>query len=102
MNTTINISLPTSMYKDAKKAVAKQRYSSISEIFRAGLRKILYPQLTENGFTPEFEEAVLRSAAEPLEEGYLLKTDEDFENYFKHLILPKKRYKPHAKSDYHR
>lgn len=65
--TTINISLPTSMYLDAKKFLASRGYASISELLRDTLRDTLYPRLTENGFTPEFEEMVLESAKEPVE-----------------------------------
>lgn len=64
---TINISLPASMYKDAKLALKTRGYASISELIRSALRGVLYPHVTENGFTPEFEEEVLRSDAEPVE-----------------------------------
>lgn len=53
------------MYVDAKKAVEKNKYTSISELFRDALRRFLYPQLTENGFTPEFEEEVLGLENDP-------------------------------------
>lgn len=65
MNTTINISLPRSILQDAKKHMARRGYASISEFIRAAIRKELYPELTENGFTPEFEAQVLKAAAEP-------------------------------------
>ncbi len=68
MITTINISLPGTMYADAKKVVAKNKYASISELFRDALRRLLYPNLTVNGFTPEFEEEVLRRANDPKNE----------------------------------
>ena len=70
MNQTINISLPKGLYLDAKKAVTEKNYSSISELFRDALRRILYPELTENGFTPEFEEEVLRRENDPNEKTY--------------------------------
>jgi len=58
---TINISLPTTMYQDAK-AVRKLRgYASISELIRHALRDVLYPRVTENGFTPAFEKKVLQA-----------------------------------------
>lgn len=66
MITTINISLPKSMYEDAQAMVERRGYSSMSEFIRDVLRKRLYPQLTENGFTPSFEEEVMRSASEPI------------------------------------
>lgn len=61
---TINISLPVKMYNDAKSAVNLRGYASISEFIRDALRDVLYPAVTENGFTPEFEEEVLRAAKE--------------------------------------
>lgn len=56
------------MYKDTKKALKTRGYASVSELIRSALRGVLYPGLTENGFTPEFEEKVLRAAAEPIED----------------------------------
>ena len=93
MMTTINISLPTSMYKDTKRLLSRRGYASISEAVRDALRPVLYPRLTENGFTPEFEDAVLKSAAQPRANNYILETDKDIEDYFLHLKLPKKKSK---------
>lgn len=90
---TINISLPKNMYRDAKQAVKDKGYSSVSELVRDGLRRVIYPELTENGFTPEFEEMVLESAKEPIDKGILLETDQDVKNYFKLLKYPKKDQK---------
>lgn len=87
--TTINISLPTSLYRDIKKTIRERGYSSVSEMVRDAVRKVLYPEITENGFTPEFEEAVLESAKEPIEKGIMLETDEDVKNYFRYLKYPK-------------
>lgn len=64
---TINISLPKTMLNDARKYLAARGYTSISELLRDALRDKLYPGLTENGFTPEFEDMVLESAKEPIE-----------------------------------
>lgn len=41
-NTTINISIPKQMYEDAKVFVKKNGYSSVSELIRDALRRILY------------------------------------------------------------
>lgn len=91
MNTTINISLPTSMYTDMKKALIKRRYTSVSELIREAVRKILYPSpLTVNGFTKEFEDQVLAASKSPRKNDIVLKTDTDIRNYFEHLITPKK------------
>ncbi|HCS78229.1 TPA: hypothetical protein DIV55_00630 [Patescibacteria group bacterium] len=67
MSTTVNISLPQQMYDDAKRFLKQRRYASLSELIREALRGVLYPIVTENGFTPEFEEEVLKAAAEPEE-----------------------------------
>lgn len=95
MTTTINISLPKQLYTAAKKLVAEEKYSSISEIVRAGLRRVLYDadKITENGFPGWFEDQVLESAAQPLEKDTVLETEEDINNYFKHLKIPKKHRK---------
>lgn len=79
---TVNISLPKTMYEDAKAYLARRGYSSVSELFRDTLREKLYPPLTENGFTPEFEEAVLRSSALPREKDKVWKTEKDIDQYF--------------------
>lgn len=68
MNATVNISLPKTMYQDAKKVLIKRGYASISELIRDALRHSIYPHITENGFTREFEERVLESAKEPIEQ----------------------------------
>lgn len=44
MTTTINISLPKEMYKDAKRVIRERRYASISELVREGMRKIIYDE----------------------------------------------------------
>lgn len=79
---TINISLPKTMYEDAKAYLVRRGYSSVSELFRDTLRDKLYRRITENGFTPEFEEAVLRSAALPREKDKVWKTEKDIDQYF--------------------
>ncbi len=84
------------MYQDAKKIQKARRYSSISELIRDLLRGFLYPRLTENGFTPEFEAEVLKSAAEPVDNDIVLKTEKDVDDYFNNLKLPPE--KKHAKS----
>jgi len=93
---TINISLPKQMHEDAKRALSTRRYASISELIRDALRKILYPELTENGFTKEFEDEVLRSAAEPRDKDKVWETPEDVDRYFN--ALDKKIREKHAKS----
>lgn len=79
---TVNISLPESLYKDIKKTIKDCGYSSVSELVRDAVRRVLYPDLTENGFTPEFEEMVLRSAKESVDEKDVWETSEDIDKYF--------------------
>ncbi len=89
MNTTINISLPKTLLQDAKEVQMVEGYTSISELIRHALRRVLYPSgLTVNGFTPEFEDGVLESAKEPIRNDIVLKTDEDVDNYFMNLKYP--------------
>ncbi|MBI4064798.1 hypothetical protein HY409_00305 [Candidatus Gottesmanbacteria bacterium] len=61
---TINISLPTSLYSEAKKHQKKYHYSALSELIRDALRWWINPRLTRNGFTPEFERGVLQAEKE--------------------------------------
>src|SRR3989304_124920 len=87
MTLTINISLPKQLYKAAKKLVAEEKYHSISEVVRAGLRRILYDadKITENGFPGWFEDQVLESAEEPVKKSAVLETAKDIDKYFKKL-----------------
>lgn len=70
------------MYKDAKKALATKRYSSVSELIRDALRKTLYAETTKNGFTKEFENYVLKSSSETEKNDVVFKTEKELENYF--------------------
>jgi Arc/MetJ-type ribon-helix-helix transcriptional regulator len=82
---TVNISLPSNMYQDIKKTMQERGYSSVSELVRDAVRKIIYPEFTENGFTPEFEDAVLRSAKKSVDEKDVWKSPEDIDRYFARL-----------------
>jgi Arc/MetJ-type ribon-helix-helix transcriptional regulator len=57
---TINISMPKGLYIQAKTEAKKYHYSSVSEFIRDATRKLLYPELTENGLTKQFESMVLK------------------------------------------
>ncbi len=81
------------MYKDAKKALIAKRYSSVSELIRDALRKSLYGEVTQNGFTNGFEDQVLASAAKPRKNDTELRTDKEVEDYFRHLKVPKRYIK---------
>lgn len=85
MTTTVNISLPKQMYEDAKKHLKKRGYASLSEFFRQSLRDVLYPKVTVNGFTPEFEEEVLKAAAESRSRAETMNSDHDIDLYFDKL-----------------
>lgn len=72
--------------------MSQQHYSSISEVIRDALRHLIKKKrITENGFTEEFEDMVLKAAAEPMDNDYVLETEEDIHNYFLHHKLPKKK-----------
>lgn len=73
------------MYEDAKKSLSRCGYSSISELVRSALRDTLYPKLTVNGFTPEFEEMVLKAEASPREKDKVWRTEKDIDLYFASL-----------------
>jgi Arc/MetJ-type ribon-helix-helix transcriptional regulator len=80
MTTTINISLPKSMYEDAKKSLKKRGYTSISELIRDSLRRTLYEDknaLTENGFPIWFEDKVLETEKTPINETKVIKTNQN-------------------------
>lgn len=93
---TINISMPKRLYADAKRIAVKKRYASISELVRDAVRQMVHPiKLTVNGFTPEFEEMVLRAEKEPLENDIVWEGKEsDLVKY----VENKKGYGLHSKS----
>jgi len=79
---TVNISLTENMYKDIKKMLSGRGYSSVGELVRDALRKILYTETTESGFSREFENEVFDSAAQSPRKDIVLKTDRDINKYF--------------------
>ncbi len=83
--TTINISLPTSLFQEVKNLMAKSGYSSVSEVVRDALRHLVHPHITENGFTPEFEQMVLESAKEPIKKAKEWKSAKEIDAYFDKL-----------------
>ena len=80
--TTVNISLPDNIYNDAKKLLAKRGYASFSELIRDTLRGVLYPRLTENGFTPEFEEEILKAVKESAGKSKVWRSEKDIDKFF--------------------
>lgn len=87
MTTTVNISLPREMYKDAKRVVKERRYASVSELVRESLRKVIYnlEEITENGFPVWFEDRVLEAVKEPIDKSKTIETNKDLENWFAEL-----------------
>jgi metal-responsive CopG/Arc/MetJ family transcriptional regulator len=88
MNTTINISLPKDMHKDIKKAVRTFHYRSISDFVIDAIEYKVdkNPKYTVNGFTPEFEEMVLKAEKEPIENDTILEPDEDIKEHLDKLL----------------
>ena len=90
---TTNISLPREDWK-ALKVLAAQHESSMANLIRESIGQFIRKRaknlirrrrLTVNGFTPEFEEEVLKAAAEPVDESRVMETDEDFERFYESL-----------------
>ncbi len=78
---TINISLPKDMLDAAKEVVKRKNYASLSELVLDALRKELQQEITENGFTREFENEVLLSAAGE-DSGEIWEKPEDVDRFF--------------------
>lgn len=87
MTITINISLPKEMHRKAKNLVSEGKYASISEVVRAGLRRVTTEanQVTENGFPNWFEDKVLEAEQQPMSRDLVWETEEDITNYFKKI-----------------
>lgn len=102
MTTTINISLPKEMYKKAKKLIAEEKYHSISELIRAGLRRTFdeADKITENGFPGWFEDRVLEAEQETIRKNSVWETEEDIDKHFKklHKKIVKERMSRYGKN----
>lgn len=90
---TTNITLPRDDWK-ALKIVAMEQGVSMAEFVRrvvgktvrhAAVQLVRRQKLTINGFTPEFEEEVLKAAAEPISRSRSWRTAQDIDNYFSSL-----------------
>ncbi len=79
------------MYEDAKRHVKRRGYASVSELIRDAIREWLYPRVTVNGFTPEFEKQVLAAEKEPIENDIVLDSEKSIREYFKNPTKFKKR-----------
>lgn len=102
MNRTINISLPKALLNAVRAERKRFGFASVSEYIRQALRSYIYgldkKGLTINGFTPEFEEMVLKAEKEPIKNDIVLETDEDVINYFRSLRPKRKIKKANDKS----
>jgi Arc/MetJ-type ribon-helix-helix transcriptional regulator len=79
---TVNISLPVSLYSQAKAYMENTGYASISEVMRQALRKLLrLEELTENGYTKQAEESILKEIKKPTD-GLIFKQGEDVDDFF--------------------
>jgi Arc/MetJ-type ribon-helix-helix transcriptional regulator len=96
--TTVTISLPKSIYDDAKKLVKTRPFKSVNDVVQQALTRFIKEEdpntITENGFPVWFEDEVLKSAAEPMENDKTWETEEDTDRYFDelHKKLEKKRH----------
>lgn len=90
---TTNITFPRDDWK-ALKIVAMEQGVSMAEFVRQevgrAVRKtaktlIRRRRLTVNGFTPEFEDEVLKAAAEPVNKDKIWRTNKDIDSYFASL-----------------
>lgn len=90
---TTNITFPRDDWK-ALKIVAMEQGVSMAEFVRRVVGKtvrktadtlIRRRRLTVNGFTPEFEEEVLKAAAEPVNKDKVWRTNKDIDSYFASL-----------------
>ena len=88
---TTNISLPRTDWK-ALKVLAVRQETSMSDLIRRSVKQSIKQQvnkaakkqrLTVNGFTPEFEDEVLKAAAEPVDYSKVWETDEDIHKFFR-------------------
>lgn len=91
---TTNITFPKDQWQ-ALKTVAMHQGVSMAEFVRQEVGKavrktaktlISRRRLTVNGFTPEFEEEVLKAAAEPVDNRWVLKTGDDVGKFFDRML----------------
>lgn len=98
---TTNITFPRDDWK-ALKIVAMEQGVSMAEFVRRVVGKtvrktadtlIRRRRLTVNGFTPEFEEEILKAAAEPIREDMVMKSEDDINEFFNRMLKNKRRWK---------
>jgi len=92
MNQTINVSLPKNLTDLARAQVKAGMYSSLSEVIRDAMRRMLNPRpkITVNGFTEEFENEVLAASESPQDKDLVFESADDLEKYFNKLGIKTK------------
>ncbi len=91
---TTNITFPKDQWQ-ALKTVAMHQGVSMAEFVRQEVGKavrktaktlIVGRRLTINGFTPEFEEEVLKAVVEPVDKRWILKANDDADKFFNRIL----------------
>lgn len=91
---TTNITFPRDDWK-ALKIVAMEQGVSMAEFVRRIVGKtvrktadalIRHRRLTVNGFTPEFEDEILKAAAEPVREDMVMRNEDDIDEFFNRML----------------
>lgn len=91
---TVNISLPVSLYSQAKNYMENTGYASISEVMRQALRKLLrLEELTENGYTAQAEESIVKVMKEPALKDLTFKHGDNVDDFFKKLNKKTNKFK---------
>ncbi len=85
MMTTINVSLPISLYSKTKDYAKNYSFASVSEVIRQALRKMIgIEELTENGFTKKAEQGILSAAKDKPIMAY--RKGEDYDAFMDKLL----------------
>jgi len=80
--TTINISLPEKMYKDVRSLAKNQSYSSVSEVVRDALRKLMNTSYSIDSTPQYLVDAAIAAEKEPVQDDVMLESEEDIDSYF--------------------
>lgn len=78
--TQITLNISDELRDQANDLVSRGAFNSVDDVFAAGLKDVLAKhQLTENGFTVEFEQKILDAAAEPVDDSPGMTVEEHLE-----------------------
>jgi len=83
--TTINISLPEKMYEDVRSLAKNQSYSSVSEVVRDALRKLMNTSYSIDSTPQYLVDAAMAAEKEPEQDDVILESKEDIDSYFLNL-----------------